>query len=95
MYARSFAGAIYPLINSTSDFDLYCNLNTHNQQFPHQTLFLRLLKQLVTAYETKEENLIEAVMMMLPPLVSFPLDGLVTCIAAEANLAARKHLVGC
>ena len=37
-------------------------------------------------------NLPEAVMIMLPPLTSFPLDEFVLSIAAEAYFMARKQL---
>jgi hypothetical protein len=37
-------------------------------------------------------NLPEAVMIMLPPLTSFPLDEFVLRIAAEACFMARKQL---
>ena len=74
------------------EIELCCNVNTHNQQAPHQILFLQLLKQLVAICTTKDESLLEAVMMILPPLVLFPLDSLDTIIAAEASLTARKHL---
>lgn len=84
-----------PSQNSTSKFELRCKLNAHSQRFPRQILIPQLLKELAMAHTTGGGELLEAVMMTLPALVAFPLDGLVTCIAAEANLTARKHLPRC
>jgi hypothetical protein len=41
----------------------------------------------------KKRNILEAVMMMLPPLVTLPLDVLTCFIAADAYLTARKQLI--
>jgi len=64
---------------------------TYNQLSQHRSGYQRL-RELGDFQDYGYENLPEAVKMMLPPVSSFPTEGLTFSIASEACLTARKHL---
>jgi hypothetical protein len=66
---------------------------THNQQGQLLSGYQRLEKLYEHGSISRDRvSILEAVRMMLPPVRSFPLDGLVFCIADEPYLTARKTL---